>query len=97
VCPRPCIQHLQAKHGGRSARGGSSPWAEQRGRKSASRPRHTSFLRPAWREATQFRLPCSVLISPLWPRKRMGCARGHLGTVFVEKLHGGRGQGGLAA
>jgi len=41
-----------------------SPRSEQRGRKSCSRPRHTSLRRPAWREATQFRLPCSVLISP---------------------------------
>jgi hypothetical protein len=34
--------------------------------------------------AYQFTLPLSVLISPLWPKTRMGCARSQLGNVFVE-------------
>jgi hypothetical protein len=38
-----------------------------------------------WRANTQFTLPRSVLISPLWLMKRYGCARPHDGKVFVEK------------
>ena len=33
----------------------------------------------------QRKLPLSVLISPLWQRKRYGCARDQDGKVFVEK------------
>lgn len=32
----------------------------------------------------QFTLPRSVLISPLWPKTRIGWARSQLGKVFVE-------------
>ena len=38
----------------------------------------------ASRECIQFRLPCTVLISPLWAMKRNGCARGQEGNVLVE-------------
>ena len=31
-----------------------------------------------------FRLPHSVLISPLWASSRNGCASGQLGSVLVE-------------
>ena len=37
------------------------------------------------RARAQLRLPSTVLISPLWARKRNGCARGQRGAVFVEK------------
>ena len=33
----------------------------------------------------QLRLPCTVLISPLWAMNRYGCASGQLGKVFVLK------------
>ena len=33
----------------------------------------------------QLRLPSSVLISPLWPSSRIGCARGQRGRVLVLK------------
>ncbi len=36
------------------------------------------------RARIQFRLPCTVLISPLWAIIRNGCARGQDGKVFVE-------------
>ena len=49
---------------GREPAAARAPRAEQSGRKSCSRPRQTSLRRPAWRDATQLRLPCSVLISP---------------------------------
>jgi hypothetical protein len=39
----------------------------------------------AWRATIQFRLPRSVLISPLCAMKRYGCARSHDGNVLVEK------------
>ena len=39
----------------------------------------------ASRTRIQFRLPRSVLISPLWQRKRYGCARDQVGRVLVEK------------
>jgi hypothetical protein len=32
----------------------------------------------------QFLFPLRVLISPLWPKTRIGCARSQLGKVFVE-------------
>ena len=32
----------------------------------------------------QFRLPFSVLISPLWASMRNGCASHHCGNVLVE-------------
>lgn len=35
------------------------------------------------RALIQFTFPKSVLISPLWPSIRIGCANGHLGIVFV--------------
>ncbi|MNY16219.1 hypothetical protein D3C86_1494730 [compost metagenome] len=41
-----------------------------------------NFNRRAW---AQLRLPVMVLISPLWARKRNGCANGHFGSVLVEK------------
>ena len=37
------------------------------------------------RATAQLRLPRIVLISPLWARKRKGCARRHSGQVLVEK------------
>ncbi len=37
------------------------------------------------RAAAQLRLPEIVLISPLWAKRRKGCASGHLGMVLVEK------------
>ena len=37
------------------------------------------------RARAQLRLPCTVLISPLWARKRNGCASFHCGHVLVEK------------
>jgi hypothetical protein len=39
-----------------------------------------------WRAAIQLILPRSVLISPLWHRKRYGWARSQLGNVLVENL-----------
>ncbi|CAM5668632.1 hypothetical protein SVIOM74S_04827 [Streptomyces violarus] len=36
------------------------------------------------RAAIQFRLPLTVLISPLWATKRYGWASGQLGKVLVE-------------
>ena len=57
----------------------------QMGRSSGSRPSHTGCVMSASLDAIQLRLPWRVLISPLWPRKRMGCAKGHFGTVLVEK------------
>ncbi len=36
------------------------------------------------RARIQFKLPRSVLISPLWQLRRLGCARLQLGNVFVE-------------
>jgi hypothetical protein len=33
----------------------------------------------------QFKLPCSVLISPLWAIKRKGCANFQEGKVLVAK------------
>ncbi|MNZ95102.1 hypothetical protein D3C78_1142340 [compost metagenome] len=41
-----------------------------------------NLVRRAW---AQLRLPVMVLISPLWARKRNGCASGHFGRVLVEK------------
>ncbi|MNE60144.1 hypothetical protein D3C80_1552730 [compost metagenome] len=41
-----------------------------------------NLVRRAW---AQLRLPVMVLISPLWARKRNGCASGHFGKVLVEK------------
>ncbi|MBS1216012.1 MAG: hypothetical protein H6R20_986 [Proteobacteria bacterium] len=38
-----------------------------------------------WRARSQFTLPRSVLISPLWAIMRNGCARSHVGNVLVEK------------
>lgn len=35
-------------------------------------------------ETHQLTFPRSVLISPLWPNMRMGCARSQLGNVLVE-------------
>ena len=37
-----------------------------------------------WRIVIAFRLPHSVLISPLWASSRNGCASGQLGSVLVE-------------
>ena len=37
----------------------------------------------ASRARSQLRLPCSVLISPLWAIMRYGCASGHDGNVLV--------------
>ena len=37
------------------------------------------------RALIQFRLPLTVLISPLWAMSRYGWASGQLGKVFVEK------------
>ena len=39
----------------------------------------------ACRAAIQFRLPRSVLISPLWAMNRYGCASDQVGNVLVEK------------
>ena len=50
-----------------------------------SSPGMRSLARSASRVRIQLRLPCTVLISPLWAMKRYGCASGHDGKVFVEK------------
>ena len=43
------------------------------------------MARRASRARIQFRLPCTVLISPLWASIRYGWASGQEGKVFVEK------------
>jgi hypothetical protein len=52
-------------------------------RRSKSGP-NRSLRRSACRALIQFTFPWRVLISPLWQRRRMGCARDQLGNVFVE-------------
>ncbi len=44
---------------------------------------HTSEPSSGSRARIQFRLPCSVLISPLWASIRNGWARIQFGNVFV--------------
>ena len=53
--------------------------------------RRRSIFRPqigddsiGWRMVIAFRLPHSVLISPLWASSRNGWASGQLGSVLVE-------------
>jgi hypothetical protein len=41
-------------------------------------------IRPS-RARIQLTFPWIALISPLWQRRRKGCARSHDGVVFVEK------------
>ena len=54
--------------------------------KSRSRsPGIRSLASSASRARIQLRLPCTVLISPLWAMKRYGWASGQLGKVLVEK------------
>ena len=50
-----------------------------------SRPGMSGVCISASRARIQLRLPCSVLISPLWATCRYGCASGHDGNVLVEK------------
>ena len=59
--------------------------ASHSGIRSASRPPHAGAESDPSRDATQFKLPWSVLISPLCPSTRIGCARGQRGVVLVEK------------
>ena len=40
-------------------------------------------LRPSWAASAQLMFPSRVLISPLWPNRRMGWARGQRGKVLV--------------
>uniref|UniRef100_A0A0A9ERY2 Uncharacterized protein n=1 Tax=Arundo donax TaxID=35708 RepID=A0A0A9ERY2_ARUDO len=49
------------------------------------RPSFSLSMRPS-RAVIQFLFPLRVLISPLWPKTRIGCARSQLGKVFVENL-----------
>ena len=44
----------------------------------------TSLSSCDWRARIQLRLPCTVLISPLWAIILNGWASGHDGKVFVE-------------
>ena len=41
------------------------------------------ILKRGARAIIQLRLPCTVLISPLWARKRNGCAIAQVGSVLV--------------
>jgi len=52
---------------------------------SLDRPSSLHFKRPS-RAFIQFLFPLRVLISPLCPKTRIGCARSQLGKVFVENL-----------
>ena len=56
--------------------------AEQSGRKSGSRPRQMALRSPPWREATQLRLPCSVLISPAQAGGPGGQLSGRAGATW---------------
>jgi len=47
-------------------------------------PPSRSLASNASRARIQFRLPITVLISPLWATNRNGCANGQLGNVLVE-------------
>jgi hypothetical protein len=47
-------------------------------------PLNSSESSSASRARIQFRLPITVLISPLWAMNRNGWASGQLGKVFVE-------------
>ena len=49
-------------------------------------PGRRSVARRASLARIQFRLPWTVLISPLWAIRRYGWARGHEGNVLVENL-----------
>ena len=50
---------------------------------SASSPKVDEAMRISC-DFIQFRLPFSVLISPLWASMRNGCASHHCGKVLVE-------------
>ncbi len=50
---------------------------------SARSPKAEEAMRISWL-FIQFRLPFSVLISPLWASIRKGCASHHCGNVLVE-------------
>ena len=50
---------------------------------ASERPSARHFIWPS-RARIQFLFPLSVLISPLWPRRRIGWARRHAGNVLVE-------------
>ena len=58
-----------------------SPWTT--GSSSAMRAPHSGAASSGSRARIHARLPDSVLISPLWPSRRIGWARLHLGAVFV--------------
>jgi len=63
-----------------------SAWSRSMmGKHSASAGPKTSDCMTPSRESMAFTLPRIVLISPLWQRKRKGCARLQAGKVFVEK------------
>ena len=55
------------------------------GSSSAMRAPHTGAASSGSRARIHARLPSSVLISPLWASRRIGCARLHLGAVLVLK------------
>ncbi|OPZ93134.1 MAG: hypothetical protein BWY72_02472 [Bacteroidetes bacterium ADurb.Bin416] len=52
---------------------------------NSSRLPNTSDLRTLSLACIQKRLPLMVLISPLCPNRRKGCARSHVGKVLVLK------------
>jgi hypothetical protein len=55
------------------------------GSSSSKRSPQQGWAKSASRARIQLMLPTRVLISPLWPTSRMGCASGHLGMVLVLK------------
>ncbi len=57
----------------------------QIGKMRSMSPGMRSDASSASRARIQLRLPCTVLISPLWARYRYGWASGHDGNVLVEK------------
>ncbi len=62
----------------------SDPPGVQIGKIRSRSPGMRSDASSASRARIQFRLPCTVLISPLWARYRYGWASGHDGNVLVE-------------
>lgn len=67
----------------------NAPWMSQLLIKfcvSPSGSNSHSVSNPPSRALTQLMFPRRVLISPLCPSMRIGCARGHLGIVFVLEV-----------
>ena len=63
----------------------SEPEAFTTGKTRSIFPRSTSEESVSSRASIRSTLPRMVLISPLWSRKRLGCARSQEGVVLVEK------------